>query len=85
MPVTEASFKNFIQQRKGRVVDTGKWRLADDASQWQPVNPLEPAEHVLQSSNEENQQDFHYRSPEADQANKLIPLFHENTFTRPGW
>lgn len=80
LPITEASLRSFIQQRKSRIVDTGDWQLSDDGSQWLPVKPAATIEHNVQSSNIENQQDFHYRPPEFVQAKKLIPLFHEITF-----
>ncbi|MFG1488584.1 HAMP domain-containing sensor histidine kinase [Oceanospirillum sp. HFRX-1_2] len=80
LPMSEESLRGFILNRKGRITETGDWRLAKDGSQWLPVNPLQSASVDVQSSNDENKQDFHYRPPEVVQPSHLIPLYHEISF-----
>lgn len=80
LPMDEANLRRFVMNRKGRVTATGDWQLAEDGSQWLPVNPLQPASADVQSSNAENKQDFHYRPPEVVLPSHLIPLYHEVTF-----
>ncbi len=80
MPLNEASLRRFVENRKGRVTPTGQWQLAEDGSSWLPVDPLVSNAADVASSNAENQQDFHYRTPEVVQPSLQIPLYHEITF-----
>lgn len=80
LPLDEADLQRFIMNRKARVTATGDWQLSEDGSQWLPVNPPQPADASVQSSNQENKQDFHYRPPEAVLPSQVIPLYHEITF-----
>ena len=80
LPVNEESFSRFIRHRNRRITDIGEWQLSPEGDQWLPVDPQPRVQADVRSSNPENKQDFHYRSPETVLPDKRIPLYHEITF-----
>ena len=77
----EAAYRRFLENSRGRIIESTAWELDPDASAWRPVSPPPPPPPGGESTNSENndQDGFHYRQPE--QFNySLVPLYDEITF-----
>ncbi|HRY15330.1 MAG TPA: PAS domain-containing protein, partial [Candidatus Competibacteraceae bacterium] len=75
-------YERFIAARSESAIDPGRWRLAEDGSQWVAVTEASAKQDVVPdiSSNRENNEAFHYRPPEKVLPSLRKPLFHEITF-----
>jgi PAS domain S-box-containing protein len=74
----EAAYRLFAESRRGTLVKTNEWELAEDGTSWVPVNP--PGEGgTVASSNHENDTSFRYRPPDSYETESR-PLYLEITF-----
>ncbi len=78
LPVDASIYKNFIENRQGRIVQQSTWVLSEDEKTW--ISTREPKEfRDIVSSSEENDVRFRYRPPEQFE-DVLTPLYLEMTF-----
>lgn len=80
LPASEAVYREFLANRLGRLVDSGRWVLAPDGKSWVPAQVPEQKDDGVTPRNAENRQDFNYRPPERFGELVERPLFHEITF-----
>ncbi|MCL2154333.1 MAG: ATP-binding protein [Leptospirales bacterium] len=75
------NYNNFIESHKGKIIDRGKWALADDGKKWISDDALPVKEPDIKSTNEENndRNGFNYRTPDS-LTYKQVPLYDEVTF-----
>ncbi|MCL2500660.1 MAG: ATP-binding protein [Defluviitaleaceae bacterium] len=81
MEPSEELYRQFIQNKLGRVVDRGNWVLAPDGISWVPENADSPIMTGGISTNSENSDDggFNARPPDIFLF-EYIPLYDEITF-----
>lgn len=80
LPLDAQQFKQFLNHRTRKLVDSGEWTLSEDQSRWQQVDADDFVSQSVTSTNPENRQDFHYRVPESVLPSQDVPLYHEITF-----
>ena len=74
----EEVYRSFVERLRGHLIKQGTWELAPDGASWVRADQPPPRPQMV-SSNEENDNSFHYRPPEAfDYVS--TPLYHEMTF-----
>ncbi|MDR2523832.1 MAG: response regulator [Synergistaceae bacterium] len=71
-------YRHFVSRIQGKLVKQGKWKLAPNGKFWVPEE-VPPEPRPIASSNEENNQRFHYRPPEIFTYENR-PLYAEITF-----
>ncbi|MDR1242034.1 MAG: response regulator [Deltaproteobacteria bacterium] len=71
-------YRSFVQNRRGRIIRQGSWKLAEDQSRWVPDSSAQ-WHRQIESSIESNAAKFHYRKPDNFQYEDR-PLFLEMTF-----
>jgi hypothetical protein len=74
------SYRRFLANRTGQLIDAGQWRLADDGKGWVPREEPSASPADVAPSNPENSQDFHFRPAERLGKRFDAPLFHELSF-----
>jgi signal transduction histidine kinase len=78
---TEEAYTDFLRFRVRELVEHGPYRLSEDKTHWEPVAPLVPEAHEVNSPLPDNQKHFNTRPPEVlHRASQLRPLFLEMTF-----
>lgn len=81
LPVEEGAYRNFVENKLGRLVATGNWVLDAAGERWVPAEGKSGGDLAL-STNRENDLAFHYRPPDNYRHEKR-PLFLEITFVDP--
>ncbi|MDL2259090.1 response regulator [Eubacteriales bacterium OttesenSCG-928-K08] len=78
---SENEYSAFLEQKTGRLIQTGEWVLADDGKSWVPVGIAAAQRPEGVSRNQENNDNagFRYRHPELYEY-KNVPLYDEITF-----
>ncbi|MDR2825659.1 MAG: response regulator [Deltaproteobacteria bacterium] len=71
-------YRNFVQNRRSRLIKQGQWKLSADESHWIPAS-TSPWSRNIESSIESNANNFHYRKPDTFEYEEA-PLFLEITF-----
>lgn len=77
---SEALYRQFLRNRTRGVIDSGKWKLAEDGKSWVPAEAAPVAPAAIAPDNPENKQNFSYRPPERFGRRVERPLYHEITF-----
>ncbi|MDR2758765.1 MAG: response regulator [Spirochaetaceae bacterium] len=75
---TREVYRHFIESQQGRLVKSGSWELAPDGKSWVPAAPS-PEVPQISSSNQENDTNFRYRSPDVFEIENR-PLYLEMTY-----
>ncbi|MCL2811626.1 MAG: ATP-binding protein [Clostridia bacterium] len=77
---SEENYRNFLQNKTGRLVEQGEWALAEDGLSW-VTNRAEPQAGGDVSTNPENNDmdGFHYRHPDTLRYQN-VPLYDEIAF-----
>ena len=78
---SEEKYRQFAENKRGRLVKSSQWRLAPDGKSWISTNlPVERRTGGISSNEENNDMDgFHYRPPDVLQYVNA-PLYDEITF-----
>ncbi len=78
---TEQNFREFSENRTGRLIQKGNWELDKEGKKWVRTDPPPPIYLGGESTNPENDdmQGFHYRYPENFDYD-AVPLYDEITF-----
>jgi signal transduction histidine kinase/HAMP domain-containing protein len=81
LPRNSKAYSSYVNNEVSRVIDPGKWKLAEDGQSWVPVGGPAPAENTAVSTNPQNDDNngFHTRPPETYDY-KDVPLYDEITF-----
>ncbi|MGB2579925.1 PAS domain S-box-containing protein [Elusimicrobium simillimum] len=78
---TQENYRAFIENRVGKVIVRGKWKLADDGMSWVEADrePIENEEGVSTNKENNDRDGFHYRYPDHFKY-KEVPLYDEVAF-----
>ena len=78
---SEDSFRQFVNNKQGRVIKSGEWQLATDEKSWAPTKLKEAEKTEGISTNKENSDkgEFRYRPPNALQYVN-VPLYDEISY-----
>jgi len=75
------AYQTFLSGRTRKVVmDDGKWTMNDDGTKWIPAAPSPVQYKKVTARIEDNENQFHYRSPEATGLIEYRPLYLEMTY-----
>ncbi|MDR1515078.1 MAG: response regulator [Synergistaceae bacterium] len=78
MQPTAQNYRQFIENKLGRLIKKGEWALAPDGKSWIPTQTPPPG-RIVESSNRENDRSFRYRTPDPFEY-EYKPLYLEATF-----
>lgn len=78
LAVNESAYRDFVENKLGRLVKPGEWVLAPGGAYWVPAGSPD-SQNIVASSNKENDLAFHYRPPDKYKYEHR-PLFLEITF-----
>ena len=75
------AYQDFLSGRTRKVVmDDGKWKMNEAGTQWVPADASPAPYEKVTARNQENQNQFHYRPPEATGLIEYRPLYLEMTY-----
>ena len=83
---SDKTYKDFSENRNGKLVKQGEWELSADGMSWVEKDPYIHSESADVSSNKENNDElygssFNYRAPEFfEKYHEYVPLYDEVTF-----
>ncbi|MDR0440297.1 MAG: hypothetical protein LBI59_04850, partial [Candidatus Accumulibacter sp.] len=72
----EAIYRNFIDQKRRKLIAHGMWRLTAEQSDWEPDSVPSPDEYAAAPGSRDNENSFHYRPPVKFKSANL-PLYLE--------
>jgi signal transduction histidine kinase/HAMP domain-containing protein len=81
----ESLYRAFLENKTGRLVETGQWELAPDGMSWvradapQPESSSDGASTNPENNDVVNGASFHYRPPDAKNS-RIVPYYDEITF-----
>jgi signal transduction histidine kinase/CheY-like chemotaxis protein/HAMP domain-containing protein len=81
---SEESYRNYAENKQGKLIDKGAWEIAPDGLSWVQTDAKEPSVSEIASHNTENEDTvnestFRYRPPESFEYYS-VPLYDEIAF-----
>ena len=80
IPPMQSNYHHFLENRFAPVTDHAPWPLDPLQDRWVQATPYEDKRQQITAMNKDNQKDFHYRPPQPESDQKVLPLYLEISF-----